>query len=148
MDESLYRELIVDHGARPRNHGRLDAPTHEAVGDNPLCGDRVTLQLTVDPNGVIRAARIEATGCAISTASASLLTEAIEGLTIGEAQSLFDRVHEMMTTDCAVDEDLGSLAALSVARRYPMRVKCATLSWHALREAIGVESAVDETSGN
>lgn len=136
MDESLFRELIVDHGARPRNHGRLEAPTHEAVGDNPLCGDRVTLQLAVDQDEVIRSARIEATGCAISTASASLLTEAVEGASVAEARALFERIHQMMTTDSPIDEELGALAALSVARRYPMRVKCATLSWHALREAL------------
>ena len=136
MDEELYREIIIDHGQRPRNHGRLDAPTHSAVGDNPLCGDRVTIQLDV-VDGIVRAARIEAVGCAISTASASLLAERIEGMPVAEVRDLFARVHTMVTQSSApIEDDLDSLAALSVARRYPMRVKCATLAWHALMEAL------------
>ena len=136
MDEEMYREIIIDHGQRPRNHGRLDAPTHTAVGDNPLCGDRVTLQLDVDSD-TVRAARIEAVGCAISTASASLLAERIEGMSVADVRQLFKKVHTMVTdTSSDIEPELDSLAALSVARRYPMRVKCATLAWHALIDAL------------
>lgn len=136
MDEEMYREIIIDHGQRPRNHGRLDAPTHTAAGDNPLCGDRVTLQLDVDSD-TVRAARIEAVGCAISTASASLLAERIEGMSVADVRQLFKKVHTMVTdTSSDIEPELDSLAALSVARRYPMRVKCATLAWHALIDAL------------
>ena len=136
MDDEMYREIIIDHGQRPRNHGRLDAPTHTAVGDNPLCGDRVTLQLDVDSD-TVRAARIEAVGCAISTASASLLAERIEGMSVADVRQLFKKVHTMVTdTSSDIEPELDSLAALSVARRYPMRVKCATLAWHALIDAL------------
>jgi nitrogen fixation NifU-like protein len=131
----LYRDVIVDHNRSPRNRGRLPAATHHAEGDNPLCGDR--LRLDVDVAGdVIRDLRFEGSGCAISTASASLMSEAVKGRTRAEAEALFAAVHRMLTGDGADAARLGKLAALAGVREFPARVKCASLAWHTLNAAL------------
>jgi nitrogen fixation NifU-like protein len=131
----LYRDVILDHNRRPRNFGPLDTADATAEGFNPLCGDRLTLRLNL-ADDTIRDIRFEGQGCAISTASASLMTEAVKGKTRGEALALFERVHKLLTDDAAGAEDLGKLAALSGVREYPARVKCASLCWHTLASAL------------
>jgi nitrogen fixation NifU-like protein len=132
----LYRDVILDHNRRPRNFGPLDAATATIEGFNPLCGDRLTLRLRLDGQQ-IGEIRFEGEGCAISTASASLMTEAVKGKSRDEALALFERVHRLLTDDAApVDEDLGKLAALSGVREFPARVKCASLCWHTLASAL------------
>lgn len=135
----LYGDMILDHNRRPRNFGPLAGATHAAEGDNPLCGDRVTVRLRVAA-GRIEDIRFEGAGCAISTASASMMTEALCGRTIEEAERLFAGFRTMLTAGtpaAAGDEDLGKLAAFAGVREFPMRVKCATLAWHTLRSALG-----------
>ena len=131
----LYRDVILDHNRRPRNFGTLEQATALAEGFNPLCGDRLTVRLNLADDR-IENIRFEGQGCAISTASASLMTEAVKGKTRGEALALFDRVHRLLTDDAADAEDLGKLAALSGVREYPARVKCASLCWHTLASAL------------
>ena len=126
----LYQEVILDHNRRPRNFHALANPSHRAEGYNPLCGDRLTLYLSVN-EGVITEAAFEGAGCAISKASASLMTDAVKGQTVAQARSLFERFHHVVTTppDQPV-EDLGKLSVLAGVREYPVRVKCASLAWH------------------
>jgi nitrogen fixation NifU-like protein len=131
----LYRDVILDHNRRPRNFGTLEQANALAEGFNPLCGDRLTVRLNLADDR-IENIRFEGQGCAISTASASLMTEAVKGKTRGEALALFDRVHRLLTDDAAGAEDLGKLAALSGVREYPARVKCASLCWHTLASAL------------
>ncbi len=134
----LYQEIILDHNKRPRNRRRPEHATHEAHGDNPLCGDQVTIYLTVE-DGVVTDAAFEGRGCAISTASASLMTDIVKGRPIDEVRELFRRFHEMVTGKGAGDADmtdLDKLQVLSGVREFPMRVKCATLSWHTLAAAL------------
>jgi nitrogen fixation NifU-like protein len=134
----LYQEVILDHNREPRNFGRPPHANCEARGDNPLCGDKVTVYLALE-DGVVKDVGFEGRGCAISMASASLMTEMVKGKTAAEAQALFRRFQAAMTgQDEAVggDEDLDKLAVLSGVREYPMRVKCATLSWHTLAAAM------------
>jgi len=131
----LYRDVILDHNRRPRNFGPLEAADASADGVNPLCGDRLTVRLNLADDRIDNI-RFEGQGCAISTASASLMTEAVKGKTRGEALALFDRVHRLLTDDAAGAEDLGKLAALSGVREYPARVKCASLCWHTLASAL------------
>ncbi len=143
--KDLYQEVIVDHNRAPRNFGHLAAPTHRAEGFNPLCGDRLTIELAVDADGVIRELAFDGQGCAISVASASLMTEAIKGRTLAEAEPLFERFHTMLTTAVESDllngdDSLGKLEALAGVRAFPSRVKCATLCWHALRSALHGET--------
>lgn len=145
--KDLYQEVIVDHNRAPRNFGHLVGPTHRAEGFNPLCGDRLTIELAVDAEGVIRDLAFDGQGCAISVASASLMTEALKGLTLAEAGPLFERFHDLLTTPTesdALPEDasLGKLVALAGVRAYPSRVKCATLCWHAMRSALGGQAAI------
>lgn len=131
----LYRDVIVDHNRSPRNRGRLPAASHHAEGDNPLCGDR--LHLDVDLAGeVISDLRFECKGCAISTASASLMSEAVKGRTRAEVAQLFGAVHRMLTGDAPEPSALGKLAALAGVRQFPARVKCASLAWHTLNAAL------------
>ncbi len=130
----LYQETILDHYRQPRNFGRLVAANRKAVGYNPLCGDKLALYLRVE-NGVIRDASFEGDGCAISTASASLMTEKIKGKREEEVLSLLDKVHDMMTGSASAD-GLGKLAALAGVREFPQRVKCATLAWHTMKAAL------------
>jgi nitrogen fixation NifU-like protein len=135
----LYQEVILDHNRRPRNFHALADASHTAEGYNPLCGDRLRLYLRVD-GGVVRDVSFEGAGCAISKASASLMTDAVKGKTIAEAQALFDRFHRMVTTppEQAV-EDLGKLSAFAGVREFPVRVKCASLAWHTLKAAFNNE---------
>ena len=135
----LYQDVIVDHSRRPHNFGPLADATHQAEGFNPLCGDRLVLRLQVR-NGVIEAAGFEGSGCAISTASASLMTDALKGKTLHQAQELFDAVHAIVTGGGpSTDAPLGKLRALAGVRQFPARVKCATLAWHTLAAALGGE---------
>jgi nitrogen fixation NifU-like protein len=131
----LYRDVIVDHNRSPRNRGRLPAATHHAEGDNPLCGDRLRLDVEL-AGDVIRDLRFEGSGCAISTASASLMSEAVKGRTRAEAAELFGAVHRMLTGVPADAGRLGKLAALAGVREFPARVKCASLCWHTLNAAL------------
>lgn len=135
----LYQEVILDHNRRPRNWGALEAADRRAEGHNPLCGDQLTLTLRL-ADGRIGEARFEGSGCAISKASASLMTEAIQGKTVGEVDELFAQFHEMLTGDPAVraqaGPSLGKLAVFEGVREFPVRVKCATLPWHTLRAAL------------
>ncbi len=131
----LYRDVILDHNRNPRNFGPLQNADAQAEGFNPLCGDRLTLRLKLDGD-TIADVRFEGDGCAISTASASLMTEAVKGKTRAEALDVFERVHRLLTADDASGADLGKLAALSGVREYPARVKCASLCWHTLTKAL------------
>jgi len=130
----LYQETIFDHYRQPRNFGRLDGANRMADGYNPLCGDKVTLYLQVN-DGVIRDARFEGSGCAIATASASLMTESIKGRTEDEALQLMDRFHCMVTGGGKIGE-LGKLEVLAGVSEFPQRVKCATLAWHTMKAAL------------
>jgi len=130
----LYQEVILDHNRRPRNFGPLPAANHQAEGNNPLCGDRITVYLDLEGDR-IRGISFQGAGCAISTASASLMTEALKGRSVEEARSLFHGFHEMVTKG-EEGEDLGKLAVFTGVRQYPMRVKCATLAWHTLMAAL------------
>ena len=141
----LYQQLILDHNRSPRNRGRLDDAGRSSEGYNPLCGDRVKVYLALDGD-VIREASFEGVGCAISTAAASLMTEAVKGRTVAEAVALFERFHTMVTSDGeGGDETLGKLEAFAGVRRYPARVKCATLAWHTLKAAIDDDGKVVTT---
>jgi len=132
----LYRDVILDHNRRPRNFGGMDPADASVEGFNPMCGDRLTVRLKLADDR-ISDIRFEGQGCAISTASASLMTEAVKGKTRAEALRLFDRVHQLLTDDAAPPaEELGKLAALSGVREYPARVKCASLCWHTLASAL------------
>ena len=132
----LYRDVILDHNRQPRNFGDLEAADASVEGFNPMCGDRLTLKLKM-ADDKISDIRFEGQGCAISTASASLMTEAVKGKSRDEALQLFHRVHQLLTDDSAGDhESLGKLAALSGVREYPARVKCASLCWHTLSTAL------------
>jgi len=142
----LYQETILDHGRAPRNFGKLEGCTHEADGDNPLCGDKIHLYLTVDGDTVTDL-KFDGAGCAISTASASLMTEALKGKSVADAMALFERVHESVTGQGSADQsvELGKLAVFEGVREYPLRVKCATLAWHTLRNALeGGKTATTE----
>ena len=132
----LYRDVILDHNRQPRNFGALEPADASVEGFNPMCGDHLTLRLRLNQD-TISDIRFEGQGCAISTASASLMTEAVKGKSRGEALKLFERVHQLLTDDAAPPaEELGKLAALSGVREYPARVKCASLCWHTLASAL------------
>ena len=132
----LYQEVILDHNRRPRNFRAMEEASRRQEGYNPLCGDRLTLYVKLDGNRISDVS-FQGTGCAISKASASLMTEALKGKTIDEARSLFDRFHEMVTSSPeTATEDLGKLSVLSGVREFPTRVKCASLAWHTLKAAV------------
>lgn len=131
----LYREVILDHNRHPRNFGRLDPHDAEARGHNPLCGDRLTITLQRDADR-ISDIRFEGNGCAISMASASMMTEAVKGQPRTDVDTLFRRVHALLTEPGASSADLGKLASLSGVREFPARVKCASLCWHTLNAAL------------
>jgi nitrogen fixation protein NifU and related proteins len=132
----LYRDVILDHNRQPRNFGALESADASVEGFNPMCGDHLTLRLRLNQD-TISDIRFEGQGCAISTASASLMTEAVKGKSRVEALKLFERVHQLLTDDAAPPaEGLGKLAALSGVREYPARVKCASLCWHTLASAL------------
>jgi len=133
--QELYQEVILDHNRRPRNFRTIEGG-RKAEGYNPLCGDRLTLYLRVDDD-VITDVSFQGSGCAISKASASLLTESVKGKTIAQADALFNRFQQMITApvDASLD-DLGKLSVLGGVRQFPVRVKCASLAWHTLRAAV------------
>jgi nitrogen fixation NifU-like protein len=133
----LYQEVILDHNRSPRNFGPLEDADLRADGHNPLCGDRLSIAVKVS-DGVVTDVRFEGSGCAISKASASLMTEGIKGKTLDETQVLFDRFHRLVTdrTVSTPDPELGKLAVFAGVRDYPARVKCAILAWHTLRAAM------------
>jgi nitrogen fixation NifU-like protein len=150
MDDlrDLYQEVILDHNKQPRNFGHVEDPTHEADGHNPLCGDKLHVSLVLEGDRVSDV-RFEGSGCAISTASASLMTEAVKGRTVDEARRLFEGFHELVTGDpsqiARASAELGKLAVFEGVREFPVRVKCATLSWHTLQSALtGEASATTE----
>lgn len=141
----LYQEVIIDHNRNPRNHRVIDHATSEALGFNPLCGDKLTVYLDVS-EGVIRDVSFMGCGCAISQASASLMTEALNGKTIEKAHELFERFHHMLTSDEEIPAfDVDKLAVLAGVRLFPVRVKCATLAWHTLEAALKKENTVVST---
>jgi nitrogen fixation NifU-like protein len=142
----LYREVILDHNRNPRNFGELADATRVVAGVNPLCGDKMTLYVKV-ANGTIEDIRFRGTGCAISVASSSLMTERVKGARVGDALALFDKVHDLLTGahDHSADE-LDKLAALGGVREYPSRVKCASLAWHALKSAVGDQAPTNVTT--
>ncbi len=150
MDDlrELYQEVILDHGRNPRNFRHPEDANREARGDNPLCGDRLTVYLTVNGDGTITDAAFEGRGCAISTASASMMTDMVRGKSAEAAGALFKTFHDMCTNESAgpIDEafaeDMEKLQVLSGVRQYPMRVKCATLAWHAMNAAMRGEEEV------
>jgi nitrogen fixation NifU-like protein len=141
---ALYDDVILDHNRRPRNFRALEECLR-AEGDNPLCGDRLTVYLRIE-NGVIQEAAFQGFGCAIATASASLMTDSVAGKTVADVDALFARFHRMITAPPGSPvEDLGALSALAGIRRFPVRVRCATLSWHALRAAAEARDAIVST---
>jgi nitrogen fixation NifU-like protein len=137
----LYQEVILDHNRRPRNFRALEGPSRTQEGYNPLCGDRLTLYVELDGE-VIRDVTFQGVGCAISKASASLMTEAVKGKTRAQARDMFNRFHDMVTSSPdSPAADLGKLSVLSGVREYPTRVKCASLAWHTLKAAVSDEKA-------
>ena len=133
----LYQEVILDHNRKPRNFGELPGANRRAVGYNPLCGDRITVFLDLDGD-TVKDVRFEGSGCAISKASASMMTESVKGRTLAQAETLFEGFHRLLTEDGAVADPkaLGKLVVFSGVREFPVRVKCATLAWHTLRAAL------------
>jgi nitrogen fixation protein NifU and related proteins len=134
----LYQQVILDHHKHPRNKHKLESPNRTAVGHNPLCGDKLLLYLKVD-DGVVKEVGFEGAGCAISTASASMMTDAVKGKTVAEVEAIFGRFHDLVTGKLSPDDDLSSLGKLAVfsgVREYPVRVKCASLCWHTLKAAL------------
>jgi nitrogen fixation NifU-like protein len=135
----LYQATILGHNKKPRNFRVLDDATHQADGHNPLCGDALTLYARVNDEGVLEELTFQGTGCAISKASASLMTEFVKGKTLERVNEDFERFHELVTSSPSVEpkvDDLGKLAVFAGVREYPVRVKCATLAWHALHSAL------------
>ena len=132
----LYQELIIDHGTDPRNHGEIAIHNHDAEGFNPLCGDKIHVYVLLE-NDIIKDVSFISKGCAISTASASIMSEVIKGKTLLAAQELFTQFIKMLTTEQQPTGDMGKLMALANVRRYPSRVKCATLAWHTLQNCLG-----------
>jgi nitrogen fixation NifU-like protein len=132
----LYQQVIFDHNRKPHNFRKLEKANHQADGHNPLCGDQITVYLNVEGE-VIKDISFQGSGCAISKASASLMTDSLKGKTKDEAEALFNKVHRMLTGDDSIDPaELGKLAALSGVSEFPVRVKCATLGWHTVRAAL------------
>jgi nitrogen fixation NifU-like protein len=134
----LYQSVILDHNKSPRNFCKPEGANRSAEGINPLCGDQLTVYLSIE-NGVVEDVGFNGTGCAISTASASLMTQSIKGRKIEDVEHLFAGFHEMVTSNPQAStggEDLGKLSVFSGVREFPMRVKCATLAWHAMTEAL------------
>ena len=143
----LYQSTILDHNKRPRNFRVPPAANREARGHNPLCGDQITVYLEVE-GGAVKDVGFQGSGCAISKASASLMTEAVKGKPLAEVEALFARFHALLTGDPATPaqaEDLGKLAVFSGVREYPVRVKCATLAWHTVRAAARGDAATVKT---
>jgi nitrogen fixation NifU-like protein len=151
--DALYQELILEHNRRPRNYREMEGADRVVEGRNPLCGDALTLWLKLDGDRVSDAS-FQGSGCAISRASASLMTEAVKGKTLLEAEALFKRFHDLVTGKLDVEADpeakkvLGSLRALGGVSRFPIRVKCASMAWHALRSALNGGGDTSEGEGD
>ena len=139
--QALYQEVIIDHSRNPRNYGSLETANCEAEGVNPLCGDELTLACCVDSDEVIQDIRFIGHGCAISLASASIMTEMLKGMTKQDAEKLFDRFHARVTSGEGEGEDIGKLEVLSGVKAFPTRVKCATLAWHTVLAALNHEES-------
>jgi nitrogen fixation protein NifU and related proteins len=138
----LYQEVILDHNKRPRNFRTQEHPSHHAVGHNPLCGDQLTLFLTLDGD-TVKDASFQGSGCAISKASASMMTDAVKGKRLDEVESIFEAFHDMVTGDPGTELDeeaLGKLAVFAGVCEFPARVKCASLAWHTLHAALHNEA--------
>jgi nitrogen fixation protein NifU and related proteins len=134
--QDLYREVILDHNRRPRNFGEIAGADRVIEGVNPLCGDKMTLYVKLG-EGVVRDISFKGTGCAISVASSSLMTERVKGTTVEASLALFEKIHDLLTGAAAASpEELDKLAALAGVREYPTRIKCASLPWHALKAAL------------
>jgi len=134
----LYQEVILDHNRRPRHFQVLEGANRRAEGDNPLCGDKLTVYVQVEGD-VVRKASFQGSGCAIFKASASMMTDAVMGRTLAEVDALFEEFHRMVTADVAAPPDarpLGKLAVFAGVREFPARVKCASLAWHTLQAAL------------
>jgi len=143
----LYQEVILDHNKRPRNFGKLEEANRSAEGYNPLCGDRVIIYVRLE-NGAVQEVRFEGTGCAISKASASVMTESLKGKSLAEAEAIFRRFHDLVTGKPeanSASQGLGKLVVFAGVRDYPARVKCATLAWHTLAAALKGESKTVST---
>ena len=136
----LYQQIILDHNKSPRNFGKLETPTADQEGFNPLCGDHLHIYLhVVAEEGLIQDISFEGSGCAISKASASLMSTMVKGKTVRETEALFENFHNLLTGDPQADVDMDSLGKLAVfagVREFPMRVKCATLAWHTMKAAL------------
>ena len=138
----LYQEVILEHSKKPRNYGELPSANHHAEGYNPLCGDHYTIYVN-EKDGVIDQIAFHGSGCAISKASASMMTQTLKGKTTAEADKIFNRFHDLVTGHGAGEDELGKLAVFAGVSEFPLRVKCATLAWHALRAALrGEKEAV------
>jgi len=146
----LYQSVILDHNKRPRNFRKVEGANRRAEGYNPLCGDKVAVQLRIE-DGVVRDVGFEGSGCAISTASASMMTESVKGRSLADAEQLFRRFHDLLTGEnrsaLSLDEQaaLGKLSVFAGVREYPSRIKCATLVWHALHSALEGRAAAVST---
>jgi nitrogen fixation NifU-like protein len=148
----LYQDVILDHGKHPRNLREIADANRHATGRNPLCGDHFDVELKLDAAGTIQDAAFHGDGCAISVASASIMTELLKGKTTGEAEALFDAFHMLCTTDDAVapdafsEDDFTYLQVVAGVRQFPIRVKCATLAWHTMKAALdGVDTTTSDT---
>jgi nitrogen fixation NifU-like protein len=140
----LYQEVILDHNKRPRNFRKIEGPSRHVEGYNPLCGDKVTVYVKLE-DGVVKDVSFEGSGCAISTASASMMTESLKGKTLPEAEKLFESFHELLTSDSSGEASLGKLAVFGGVREFPLRVKCATLAWHTFHAALAGEEKTVST---
>ena len=144
--EALYQEVILDHNRKPRNFREMDNADHKIEGRNPLCGDEITLWLKLDGDKVGDVS-FKGTGCAVSKSSASLMTAAVKGKSIAETRAVFEQFHDMITGKMSEDERsrMGSLAALGGVSKFPLRVKCASLAWHALKSALDGKGEIVST---
>ena len=137
----LYQQVILDHNKKPRNFRKIESPTHTAEGHNPLCGDQLTIYLDLE-NDEVKDVSFEGSGCAISKASASMMTQAVKGKRKEQVEELFKAFHSMVTDDNETPEELGHLRIFEGVREFLVRVKCATLPWHTLHAAINKEQLV------
>ena len=146
MDDlrELYQEVILDHNQNPQNFGQLEPATHSGDGYNPLCGDRLSLTLHLD-NDTVTDLRFSGSGCAISKASASIMTTVVKGKSVAQVESLFDAFHTLVTTGNPGDGELGKLAVMAGVHKYPARVKCATLAWHTRKNCISGSEKMAKT---
>lgn len=146
--KDLYQQVIVDHNKHPRNFREIEHASHDAEGYNPLCGDQLHVYLQVDENMMVQDMSFKGSGCAISIASASLMSEQMQGKTVDEVRTLFKAFHGMVTSDITEEQDfshLNKLAALAGVREFPSRIKCASLCWHTVQAALSGDQAAART---